>query len=554
MKSFVLPIAIGLILAAFGWWLNQDRYDVKYTLSEKIPLSFEGAQQEAVQQLEVKNLSNKGVESVQVKLPQRITKHELVKNSQADKAEIFINQNSFELLYAALPPQGSFRLVLKTTGDGISKTEVQVRHSRGRAEEALADASSLKSIFTWVNLGFALFYLWVILINLRNLSVDSWKSDTEYRSEKVLRASKPIHIPLDKWKEIREKAISKFGEFDRYGPLTESDITNSLIYKSLNSDKPENLSAEEWQRFRHVKTKEFLAAFVKRMTESWTSSDQILKLLRVKKPIQIPSDEWEELQDKLQEHFITSEREKIPFYSITHSDLIAKIQQPKPDEISSNRWTKYQDWLSATLFKSLSTELETEDSPLEYVGQQHLEALKYDDVQRLQKRAYTLQLAAVKDLSDENNAQRFLRDAKPSWMSEDDYLERKAIAEKTLRVAEQDVTNSIVRSTIDRILANAPLDIKAIERLDPELRQELKKLDEQIRLSKDTNTIERERISKESDQVTEVKIKVLKQLDILQKLLVDPESIDRLEPYDNPFASGNLELLKSVSIALRRKA
>ena len=38
---------------------------------------------------------------------------------------------------------------------------------------------------------------------------------------------------------------------------------------------------------------------------------------------------------------------------------------------------------------------------------------------------------------------------------------------------------------------------------------------------------------------------------ILHELLVDPPSIDRIEPYDNPFAPGNLEVLKKISIALR---
>ena len=236
MRAFVLPITIGVILAAFGWWLNQDRYDIRYTLSEKIPLSFGSGQQETVQQLEVKNLSNKEVTRVQVKLPPRVTQHEIVKNSQADTADVFTSPDSFELLYAALPPQGSFRLVFKTTGVGVSKHEVQVRHSRGSAQEALAD-SSLQLISTWMNAGFFLFYVCVILIQFRNFSIDDWRRNAEYESEKVLRASKPIYIPRDRWKEIRDKAIARFGEVDRYRSLSPSDITDSPIYRYLDSEK-----------------------------------------------------------------------------------------------------------------------------------------------------------------------------------------------------------------------------------------------------------------------------------------------------------------------------
>jgi hypothetical protein len=56
---------------------------------------------------------------------------------------------------------------------------------------------------------------------------------------------------------------------------------------------------------------------------------------------------------------------------------------------------------------------------------------------------------------------------------------------------------------------------------------------------------------KESVEVTELKTKVLKQLDVLGKLFSDPAAIDRIEPYDNPFTTGNLELLKNVANDLR---
>jgi len=506
MKSFVGPIAIGVMLTAFGWWLNQDRYDVKYTLSEKIPLSFGSRQQEAVQQLEVKNLGNKEVAKVQVKLPPRVMQYELVKNSQADTVDIFTRHDSFELLYAALPPQGSFRLVLKTTDVGISKHEVQVRHSRGSAEEALADASSLRSILVWLYIGVVLFvWTWVSLLQFRDLLVNGWKYKAEYQSEEVLRASKPIHIPRDRWKEIRDKAIARFGEFDRYGPLSPSDIANSPIYRYLNSEKPEYLSEEEWQQFRQSKTQQLLEALNARAAGPWVSTDQLLKLLKIEKPIQLPFDKWEEWQGRLAERS----------------------------------------------FANLSMEIERQKSPLEFLDRQDLQGLKHEPVQRLKARVYRLQLASLPDLMNEESAQRFLQDTKPTWLSEDDYRRHKAIAERTLRVVDGDRTSAIALSTLERMLAGTPIDMKAIEELSTEWRQKLVSLDEQIRLSKDRNTVESERISRESEELKEEKTKVLRQLAVLHDLLVDPASIDRIESYDNPFAPGNLEVLKKISIALR---
>jgi hypothetical protein len=335
MKLLVLPVMIACISGVFLWWLNQDRYDVRYTLSENIPLSFGGGPQEAVQQLVVKNLSKKEVTKVQVKLPLRVIQFELFKNSQADTTNTFTKQDSFELLYDALPPQGSFRLVLKTTGAGISKQEVQVRHSRGSAEEALAATSLWESISTWLTTGVLFLYCWLSLIQLRNWLVETWKSYAEDRSEQVLRASKPIYIPRDKWKEIRDKAITKFGELDNYhyyyGSLRPSDIVDSPIYRYLDSEKPEHLSEEEWQQFRSIKTQQLLSALNARIMGSWlvVSADELLRLLKVKKPIQLPSDKWEQWQDGLQKLFIARALSEEP----SNTNVDAKMQQSKPDEI-----------------------------------------------------------------------------------------------------------------------------------------------------------------------------------------------------------------------------
>ena len=82
-------------------------------------------------------------------------------------------------------------------------------------------------------------------------------------------------------------------------------------------------------------------------------------------------------------------------------------------------------------------------------------------------------------------------------------------------------------------------------------RRTSRKMDEEIRLAKEKNRSKSERISRESQQLTSDREKVLKQLTILNNLLTDPFSIDRVESYDNPFASGNFELLKKVSKTLR---
>ena len=500
MKALIGTIVAGVILAVFGWWLNQERYDVRYTLSEKIPLSFQTPQQQSIQQLEVRNLSAKPVEAVQVKLPPTITEHELVKYSQADTAKIFRTANEFELVYNLLPPGGTFRLVIKTTADGISKSQVQVRHSKGKADEALSEGSLFHSINFWSGVVVWLVYGCIVLFWLRSLGFDSWKSNAEYKSDKVLNASKPIYIPADKWKEIRQTAIEQFGRLSEHGQLSESEITGSRLYKYLDGEKPDSLSNDEWQLFCQAKTAQLLATIYRRINESWTKADEFLKILRIKRPLHFPADKWDEQRKKLQDEFC---RRKL--HDSFNRNILENILEPKPDGIDSQHWAEYQEKLTAMRFKDLSTQMELQESPIDFLTRQNLAGLNSDDVQRLRTRAYKLQLAALPALHDERAAKQFLEDEKPTWMNSDDYTTLRTAAEQLLKVAEQEKNNSI----------------------------------------------EREKILKDSVELAELKTKVSNQLNILGKLFSDPAAIDRIEPYDNPFTTGNLELLKNVAKALR---
>jgi len=158
MNSVLIPLLIVIAGALFTWWLNQERYDVRYTLSEKVPVSFGGPLNEAVQQLEVTNLSKKTVDRIRVKIPQPIIAHELIKNSQADVEEVFNGKEIFELIYPTLPPEGSFRIVLKTPGAGLSRGSLEVVHGKGPAAYGFAATSITTKISSIATIAFMLLY------------------------------------------------------------------------------------------------------------------------------------------------------------------------------------------------------------------------------------------------------------------------------------------------------------------------------------------------------------------------------------------------------------
>lgn len=495
MKWYV-TLVIGMIVAAFGWFLNQDRYDLRYTLSDKIPLSFGNGQPDAVQQLEVKNLSRKEVEKIQIKLPPRVIQFELFKNSQGDIEQSFKSQNGLEILYPTLPPNGSFSLVIKTAGDGVSKHEVQINHSRGTAQEALADQSSLASM-SW--LIYMAVMVWQAYMIFRDISVSRWEYKSEYDAENVLKASKPVLIPQKRWKEIRNKAISEFGKIKIYKLDAPSDIERLLIYKYLNNRKPDGFLEEEWQQFIQINTEQLIEALDKKAEKSWGSANEILVILKVKRPDSSPPDKWEKWRDNIENLYIKRQLED----ELLRYDAASKIQQKKPDEIRDSLWDKYQEKLAERWFSSLLVDVQRQrrDSVLKFLEKQNLQILKKDQQNYLWQRAYELQTLSLPDITDENSAKAFLENPKPEWLEEQDYNWRKQIAERILNVSDRDRAN----------------------------------------------LIENSRLIKEAEELAKVKEKVLKQLAILHQLLVDPTSIDRIESYDNPFASGNFEVLKKIS-------
>ena len=534
----LFTVVAGIIVALFVWWLNNEKYDLRYTLSEKIPLRFGSAAEEAVQQIEVKNLSKKPVERILLKFPPLLTTYEVSKNSQADQIEHFRNPDTEEFIYSILPPEGSFHIVFKTQGLGIARGEIRVTHSKGKATYALEGGMSTAAASTLGYLcGFG-FWAIVTFFSFRSMVIDSWTSDAEYRSGWVLKRSIPFYMSNEKWADIRAKAVANIWGYDF--ERSDRDIEALRSYKWLNSEKPDYLSADEWDQVQKAATDRLRSSFGSHLNSIW-SADQVLKFLRVKRPAQFPSDKWQELQIELQTRFL-SRRATEPY-----KDLVVKLQETKPEGVLQADWDENQAKLAGRFAAQLYDDALVEDSPLSYLKRQNLSVLPKDTADRLLNRAYLAQLRRIPNLIIDENADKFLSDGKPEWISLDDYSTYKQKAELTVRVTKKDVLNGLLQ----RILLNTKLPKKDLDKLDPESQEMLTNMDSDIRLAKESNRAETERISKESQQVSSEREQVLKQLKILDDLFKDPSSIDRVGSYDNPFAAGNFELLKKVSKTFR---
>jgi hypothetical protein len=100
MKSFVAFLIIALAAAYYTYYLNRSSPDIRYALSDRIPVSFLGPNEklsENVQQLEVKNIGTTEAKKIQIKINGEVTSYKIEKASETDNPQVFNQGRSFEL-------------------------------------------------------------------------------------------------------------------------------------------------------------------------------------------------------------------------------------------------------------------------------------------------------------------------------------------------------------------------------------------------------------------------------------------------------------------------
>lgn len=540
--SAIIMLVIGLIVAYFAFNLNKEYIDLRYTLSEKIPTKFiETSTAETVQQLVVKNNGNIPATRIQITIDGLIEDHDILKNSLSDIVEEHNLKGHFEAIYPSLPPGGQFSYILKTSGGGITKDNLEIKHNKGKAKEALAsDSQSIDSkIGKYIFLAIFIFYLILLVFQGRSMAIDHLASSATYTNYyDYLNKKKPIYVSQEKWDSIRRKYI----EEKIY--LHSTNIEEQENYKILNQDKPKFITNDEWELLKEKSSKCLM--------DQWTSSiktssifSNIEKYFTLKKPKHFPENKWNEIVKKANENFISVQKLKKRFYLST-KDIIKELESGIPTGMLPNFWDEYKEFLKDRYYEIVYKEILRETHPLKYLKEIDLSVLSKDQQGPLEDLAYRIQLLRTDDISSLYNAEKFIKNDKPEWIKQDDLekLEKKAEAyvalEKSIRKNESlsNALNNIVNLTS---LKDRPesLDTNEWERV---LELESKIATIAIKIEEDKSKLESEK-----QKTNELKDKVLKQLSIIDDVLIDPESINKIEDYDNPFSEGNFANLNEFS-------
>ncbi|CUU46140.1 hypothetical protein [Clostridium beijerinckii] len=611
-KIFIIPIIIAIISGSYAFWINRQVVDVRYTLSENIPINISN-QSQSVQQLVVKNLGNSKAEKIVVNIQGKITDYELIKYSEVDSEQSFNKNDRLQIIYPELPPEGSFKITIKADGKGLSSADVKISHNKGEATEALSSTNNKSSFvfIIFVVLGYIIVfgsYMWLSLVEALQR-----KAISIIHYEKILKKrNSPLYISNDYWVKLRKDALETMVRVNskNYYYL---EFEECGYYKILSNEKLEYLTENEWLSLCKS-LGEMLEVGVNNNISKNLLTVEFIRILKLPKPKQFDDDKWREIRKRIMDRIISKLREDNNIYfPIEELDSYKLLNEDIPNYLSTNEWNDFSKNLMEALesiilqkvsyklygdyrssaFKDLLSYLRTKrpqqfkearwKSLMETILNKYVllkkeefiksysiylestkiaEEFEIEKAEEIPKEYWNEYIKFVKELFNLNIMYNLYKDKNPvNYFNKHlvDYTKYVDI-DKT-KVYSVQLINYYIES-FDKeyeqfIKCEKPDWIKngdynkILEYL--KLSNQLKFLIDENKKNEILITEEKGKLESEKRKIEELKNKITYQLDIINDMLLNPKAIERIESYNDVFAKGNFENLKKIAILLTKE-
>ncbi len=541
LNNFLLPLIIVLVGALFTWWISKERYEVRYALSERIPSSFDISQQEAIQSLEIKNLSSKEVDGLQVVIPSKVVAYKILKNSEVDQVKEFRTAEKVEFVYERLAADSAFRVILKSTGEGVSVDQISVRHSKGSGVPALSKGSGLQSAFSLVSMLSAIFYVGLCINGIRTLAIESLENSASYNSEKTLKRRCPFYVSQEKWLDIREKAIGRYAKIDRYyGDVAQ--LIESPQCRFLEGGKPEYLSSDEWEAIR-VKISDSLSANLRSKIISAYDINELERLLNQKQPAAFIVTTWSELIQFAEKLYFGVRRQ------VRDREIPSSLVRSMPN-VNKEAWLESQEELRKRYFSFVRAEIESSSQPMDRLEQFDITALGVAEQKLLKDAAYSLAMLKIKALWASYGVD-VAKQGKPSWMTVADYEDILSASQSKAQFEKDKFQQDKLLKALRSIAAGRS---PYTEGIDDSTKAEIVALSEQIVASREKIKTDEMLMQGVAAQVSKDRAHVTRQLEVLNDVFRDPDSVDRVEEYNIPFSAGNWAIIRRVASVMKEES
>lgn len=544
MKSFTkiaLTIITTVIPIFIVYYLNKEEPNLLYSLSQNIPTKFlSESQTESVQLLEVLNKGNKLAEKIRIKITKYVSDYDLSRYSLNDSVLVVNDEELFELYYPELPPEGTFKLIIKSKGKGINESNLSIISSHGKASNI---RFSEGKISIW-ELAFVLFVLSIfVLSNVKNfidISVSSLESKANYYDKKyILQKSKPFYLSSNKWSKIRQLALDNY--FDHKNYYSIKDMNRTEFFKVLNSDMPDFLLKDEWEKLTNDALIKYKENVLQALSQKSYYQDFEAEL-ELTKPKNMGEITWNDIVKSISDSYIDHKKRGIQM-SYNKSEINSKLKSTKPIIIKEDNWNEYIKFCQSQYYYYIREDLDFKDKPYEFVKKFELELLSEKQRESITNIVYKLSLTSLANIVTKEGANSFVSMVKPDWIKEKDYESFKHTAQNVIDYhKKKEEYLSVVKSLLKLISTGQKKEF-IFSSLDGEERLQIEKIIkdfEEFHLNKKS-------IEEKLKEVTSLKDKITKQLEIINDCLNDPQSLNRIEDYNNVFSTGNFENLKKIA-------
>lgn len=548
MKATIIGALISVAAMFFIYFLGNEKPDVVYTVSDNIPSSFEKSDSN-IQQITVKNLGEEPAKSIQVLIDEKVYKSRVIKDSEQDNFNEY--PDDYELVYNELPPEGSFRLIVETSKNGLNESVLTVKSKNGLARNGLENNS---------NSFFILFYSVVIVIylalSLQNSMTQRYITKYTYFANlspiNKLHRKKPFYFIKGNWTQL----LTQFADAKIKNDLKFyfTDLASMNSYLILTLDKPEIFTDEEWHNITN-NAKDTLIMKIKYSFIHYSTETRLVEFLSsfnsIKHHLTHPTQL--EISKDISDHFINFKINKKVYIDV--SEINKSLREAKPDFVNEDDWDRYISHLKRLQYIFLLKEMYPASSIASndamFIFKENKDNIVEDHNRNLLKNIaynieyYKLVSHALKDL---------VLKEKSEWMEDYEYDKIKKIVEQTKKM---DNDSENIKKTL-MLVENTVLSLEIPnDKPDYVTKSHWDKLNKYKKSAEDINNREKIIEDKESalvdteKELHQLKEKIERQLNIIDDMFEDPSSIYKIEDYSIPFASGNFNNLKRLAENLR---
>lgn len=583
-KLLNAPIMVAIIGALISMVLNFQKIELRYTLSDEIPITLTEKKTQNVQQLIIKNTGKVSVKKIVINIDKRVEKYGIIKYSKVDNVKEFKEKNNLQIVYPELPKDGMIQINLISEYK-ISNSDIQIKYNNGLAVEALSQ-----------NTGEKMFYiLSITMLGIWGL-VGIYKSLTDFRiydyKKYLKRKKKYWYITEDKWELLRKQSLDAW-QIDLMKETIKwysiDNISDTMSFKLLDS-KPEYLREEEWEILQ------------KKAEEVWNIlnnqllfSDQIYiedkfnEYLKLEKPQYLEITKWTGARKKIismlkfkeKKYYYNSEDIKKAYKFLDKKKEVCFTEDEWEDLIQNTF-----DYLKKRFYICLSDidKYDTEKLKKYFKIKCPLNVEKHEweklQINIYEKYEYMKEVRFQSEVNWNNfkEALEMLKEDKPEFLPDTywkqyithsrEYIEQELVKyiynsdpekiEKNIHNYDLDAIN---KDVIERTLYNILTTNLLLKSLQKNISKEeipswvdergLSELKTYLMEKEQLDILRKENIDQEQD-LEKLKERITKQLALIHAVFNDPKILDYIEDYSDVFAVGNFENLKKIAILIEK--